>query len=351
MYADASPTARALLALEMVQTHPGITADRLAERLGVSERAARRYVAVLREAEIPIESTRGPHGGYRVGRGLRLPPLMFTATEALGLVMVVLEGPHGTGSMGEPVDAIGSALGKIIRVLPEAVASSAETVRRGIARRTGPVAVPDPEITAALIRAGQGGRRTRLSYRRPPGPDRAMEVDPWAVVIRHGLWYLLCWSHTVGARRAFRVDRVSAVEILDDVFTPPVGLDAVTMLEEHMSQGWRYAVEVIIEAPVEEVTRWIPRSRGALEGLGPDRTRLTGSTDLPDWYAEQLAVVRAPYRIIGSPELREAAEALGRRLLDAAGARPGQQAGASATSASMTGPVENRRASAPRIST
>ena len=76
---DASPTARALLALELVQGSPGITADRLADKLGVSERAARRYVGILREAGIPIESVRGPYGGYRVGRGLRLPPLVFSA--------------------------------------------------------------------------------------------------------------------------------------------------------------------------------------------------------------------------------------------------------------------------------
>ncbi|MGH3421202.1 MAG: helix-turn-helix transcriptional regulator, partial [Streptosporangiaceae bacterium] len=68
-----SPTARALTALELVQSTPGITADRLGEKLGVSERAARRYIAILREADIPIESARGPYGGYRIGRGLRLP--------------------------------------------------------------------------------------------------------------------------------------------------------------------------------------------------------------------------------------------------------------------------------------
>lgn len=63
----------------------------------------------------------------------------------------------------------------------------------------------------------------------------------------------------------------------------------------------------------------MPRTRGALESLGPDRTRLTGSTGLPDWYAEQLTALHAGYRIIGSPELRDAAEALGQRLLDAVG--------------------------------
>ena len=60
MQADLSPTARALRALELLQTQPGITADQLAAELSVTERAARRYVAILREADIPVESTRGP---------------------------------------------------------------------------------------------------------------------------------------------------------------------------------------------------------------------------------------------------------------------------------------------------
>src|SRR5215469_4828368 len=94
MKADLSPAARALRVLELVQASPGITADQIAGKLGVSDRAARRYVAILREADIPIGSVRGPYGGYSVGRGLRLAPLMFTATEALGLVMAVLDGHH-----------------------------------------------------------------------------------------------------------------------------------------------------------------------------------------------------------------------------------------------------------------
>jgi predicted DNA-binding transcriptional regulator YafY len=64
---DASPTARALLALELVQGSPGISAERLADKLGVSERATRRYVAILREAGIPIESVVGFQLEYFAG--------------------------------------------------------------------------------------------------------------------------------------------------------------------------------------------------------------------------------------------------------------------------------------------
>ena len=199
MKLDASPTARALLTLELVQDSPGITAGRLADRLGVSERAARRYVGVLREAGIPVESVRGPYGGYRLGRGVRLPPLMFDATEALALVMAVLDGHH---DVRDPTDPVGSALGKIVRALPEAVAAQVEAVRRTTAPAPDRAAVrPDPDITTTLVRACTNHRRVRIGYRSETGSEWVTEVDPWAVVVRHGRWYLLCRSHTKDAPR------------------------------------------------------------------------------------------------------------------------------------------------------
>jgi predicted DNA-binding transcriptional regulator YafY len=313
---DASPTARALMALELVQGSPGITADRIAGKLGVSARAARRYVEILREAGIPVESVRGPHGGYRLGRGVRLPPLMFSAAEALGLVMAVLDGHHDAG---DPTDPVGSALGKIVRALPEPVAAQAEAVRRSAAPAPDRAAArPDPQTTTALVQARARQRRVRLGYRSEAGPERVFEVDPWAVVVRHGRWYLLCWSHTSQARRAYRIDRVHAVEGLDETFSPPADLDPVATLEEHLSVGWEYATEVLIDAPTGTLACPLPRALGRLEPVGDGTLRLVGTTSNPIWYAEQLAAVAAPYRIVGGPELRWAARQLGERLLAAA---------------------------------
>jgi predicted DNA-binding transcriptional regulator YafY len=314
---DTSPTARALLALELVQGSPGITADRLADKLGVSERAARRYVGILREAGIPIESVRGPYGGYRVGRGLRLPPLMFSATEALGLVMAVLDGHHDAS---DPTSLVGSALGKIMRALPEPVAAQAEAVRRGTAPTPDRAAVrPSPEATTALVRACSDHRRVRLRYRSEAGSEWDTEVDPWAVVVRHGRWYLLCWSHTSDGRRAYRIDRVRAVEELTDRFDPPAALDPVAMLEEHLAVGWEYSVEVVIDAPSGTVARYVPRTLGRLTPADAGTCRLVGTTSNPWWYAEQLTALPAPFRILGGPEVRHTARMLGQRLLDAAG--------------------------------
>ena len=312
---DASPTARALLALELVQGSPGITAERLADKLGVSERAARRYVGILREAEIPIESVRGPHGGYRLGRGLRLPPLMFSATEALGLVMAVLDGHHDAG---DPTDPVGSALGKLARALPEPVAAQAEAVRRTTAPAPDRAAArPDPETTTALVQACSNHRRVRLGYRSEAGSEWVTDVDPWAVVVRHGRWYLLCRTHPTNALRAYRIDRVSGVEMLDDIFSPPADLDPVAVLEEHLAVGWEYDVEVVIDAPVGAVARCIARALGKLDPLDAETSRLVGSTSNPVWYAEQLAAIPASYRIVRGPELQEAARAIGKRLLAA----------------------------------
>jgi len=317
---DASPTARALLALELIQGSPGITADRLAAKLGVSGRAARRYIGILREADIPIESVRGPHGGYRVGRSLRLPPLMFTAAEALGLVMAVLDGHHDASDAANPV---GSALGKIMRALPEPVAAQAEAVRRTTAPAPDRAAArPDPATTAALVQACADRRRVRLGYRSEAGSENVIEADPWAVVVRHGRWYLLCWSHAAQARRVYRIDRAGEVQLLADLFSPPAGLDPVAMLEEHLAVGWEYDVEIVIDAPLETVTRWLPRALGRLEPLDAGRTRLVGSTSNPVWYAGQIALIPASYRIVSCPELREAARVLGQRLLAATNPGP-----------------------------
>ncbi|MGZ4684904.1 helix-turn-helix transcriptional regulator [Oryzihumus sp.] len=241
---------------------------------------------------------------------------MFSPAEALGLVMAVLDGHHDAGDATGPV---GSALGKIVRALPQAVATQVEAVRRTAAPAPDRGAArPDPATTTELVRACSERRQVRLGYRTEAGSEWLVEVDPWAVVVRHGRWYLLCHSHAADARRAYRVDRVHAVELLDDTFTPPTELDPVGMLEDHLAVGWEYDVEVVIDAAAETAVRCLPRALGRVEALDEGTCRLVGSTSNPAWYAQQLAAVPAAYRVVRCPEVQEAARVLGQRLLAAA---------------------------------
>ena len=279
MAPDLSPTARALLALEAIQNNPGITASKLGVRLGVTDRAARRYVEILREADLPIESVSGPYGGYRVGRGLRLPPLMFTAAEAIGLVMAVLEGHRNAA---DPTDPVGGALAKIARALPASLASPVLAFRDVNAPREPGATVVSPELVTAVIESCAATRRLRLTYRIGKPEDITMEIDPWAgrapaqPVVPARLV-----SNEAGATgaqdRPDRLDRGPGSES----FTPPDDLDALRTLEEHLSQGWSHRVEVVVDAPVEQTSRWVARSLGRLEPDGPNRTRIIATTDEP----------------------------------------------------------------------
>jgi hypothetical protein len=114
-----------------------------------------------------------------------------------------------------------------------------------------------------------------------------------------------------------RVDRVAEVAVLADTSTPPAGLNPLETREEHLAQGWKYEVEVVVDAPAGLVAEWLPRSLGRPEPLDAHTTRLLATTGEPGWYAEQLLTLRAPFRIVKPRELREAARTLGQLFLDA----------------------------------
>jgi predicted DNA-binding transcriptional regulator YafY len=273
---------------------------------------------------------------------MRLPPLTFSAAEAAGLVMAVLEGHRAAA---DPADLVGGALAKIIRVLPARVSALVRPIRDVT---TGASAVPyargldspaaarvSPELTTALFEACAAGRRLRIGYRLSSRSGeghgwvvREMQVDPWAVILRHSRWYLLCWSHTRDAQRVLRVDRIASAEQLVDCFTPPADLDPLRVLEEHLSQGWTHQVDVLIDAPPDEVAHWLPRSLGLLTPDGDGtRTRLLASTDEPDWYASRLAALPFAFQVTESGRLRDAVAALGLRLIAASADVTGQGTG------------------------
>ena len=123
--------------------------------------------------------------------------------------------------------------------------------------------------------------------------------------------------------------------MLDEPFTPPADLDPFRALEEQMSQGWPHPVEVEIDAPLEEVRRWLPRSLGRTEAIDDERTRLTGSTENLNWYATEIAEIQATFtrrRRPRDPRRRAPAGASG--IAGLAGAR---SAGATAVSSLPSG--------------
>ena len=204
------------------------------------ERAARRYIGILREAGIPVESTRGRHGGYRLGRGTRLPPVVFTRAEALGLVMAVLDGQPAAAD-GD--DLVGTALGKVIRALPEQrrPASGRDLREHAATRPTGSPTRPDPLITSDARRRGRGPppRAGHL-----PGRVRQRVGTPRSTPGRSSSATAAgtsCATPTARTRSAPTGSTGSArSEQTAHAFEPPDDLDPVAALEE--TPGHRVAV-------------------------------------------------------------------------------------------------------------
>ena len=184
--------------------------------------------------------------------------------------------------------------------LPENVGRQAAALREhASAAPDRYLARPDPATTSALVAAVATRRRVLLRYRSESGREWEPEVDPWAVVIRNGRWYLLCYSHHANGIRTYRVDRVRSVHQSTLEFEPPDGLDPVAALEENLGTGWEFPTRVVFDAPLAEVAPWIHPAMGRL-GPAPGGCVLVGSTSNPAMYAQEwLTIVPFAFRVAG----------------------------------------------------
>jgi predicted DNA-binding transcriptional regulator YafY len=132
------PTTRVLTLLELLQSRAQLSGAELAERLEVDRRTVRRYVRTLQELGLPVESTAGRYGGYRLRRGYKLPPLMFNEEEALALALGLLVSRRM--GLAEAAPAVEGALAKLDRVLPDRLRGRIQAVQGALAFRSGQAA-------------------------------------------------------------------------------------------------------------------------------------------------------------------------------------------------------------------
>ncbi len=307
--------------LELLQDMPGITGPQLADRLGVSSRTVRRYVGALQEMGIPVEPMPGRYGGYRLISGFRLPPLMFSADEAIGLVLAIVAArPKGVAGTDHPAER---AISKIERVLSPDLARKISEIREGVLMPTGlwdaDAVFPDPDVLSTLTHATLTGHRIWMRYSSREREETAREVDPYGVVALFGRWYLHGYCHLRNDKRTFRVDRIRRTDLLPATFDRPDGIDALEAVEASLalSRGWRVVVKV--HAPIAEVRRHVPSALAVLEGDGPRCTILRASADDPDWFAWRLMDVPFEMTVVEPAELREAFGRIGARMQAVAG--------------------------------
>jgi predicted DNA-binding transcriptional regulator YafY len=217
-----NPATRLITLILLLQTQPNQKASELAKKLGVSVRTIHRYFGMLDEMGIPVYSERGPYGGFSLVRGYKIPPLIFSLEEAVAVYL-------GTSLVGEMWgelyrEAAQGALAKLEHILPAQQRSEIEWARRSLIA-TAVLRGESSHLFPLMndLRAAVHEHRQISFLYQSASADKATKrkVDPYALVVRAGLWYLVGYCHLRRAPRTFRVDRIQNLRILTTSFQLP----------------------------------------------------------------------------------------------------------------------------------
>ena len=325
----ARPTARVMALLELLQSGGVRTVAELAGRLGVDERTVRRYVDHLIDLDVPVESVRGRYGGYRLGPGYRLPPLMLTDDEALAVLLGLAVGrragwPTGTGTASETAGA------KIRRVLPQRLARRLDALLGSLAFTAPPGEIAAPESTVLLCVADAVRHHRPVSIRYTGGDGRRSErvLHPYGLVVHSGRWYVTGADPGIGEDRTFRLDRIADARTLPGSFEPPADVNpAERVLSGLATAPYRHRVRLRIQGTAEQIRARLPASVATLRELPPPAGtqaeterwfRAELRVEQLDWLPPVLASLDRPFVIERPDELRALAIALAGRLADSA---------------------------------
>jgi predicted DNA-binding transcriptional regulator YafY len=311
------PIMRVLTVLEILQAREHVSGAELAKRLEVNERTVQRYIARLQDLYIPVESTRGPGGAYRLKPGFRLPPMMFTDEEAFALTLGLRALRYlGLAAFAPATEGAAAKLG---RVLPDSLRESANAVEEVVAVEPGPwVISTSAESLIRVCTAVRTRRRVAFLYESHNHASSRREVEPYGIVHMDGRWYMAGYCRLREALRTFRLDRVSELEVRDESFDRPVGFDAKVYLQGSMpfvQAG--HSIEVWLDLPLEKARAHFTCHRVMVEDENGGVTLRCSRENLEPFAAMLLTfgcsiVVRQP------AELRETFERLAARAAQAA---------------------------------
>ena len=313
---------RLLALLSLLQSNREWPAPTLAARLSTSERTIRRDIDRLRELGYTIDTTRGPDGGYRLGAGEQLPPLLFDDDQALA-VAITLRTAVVTGAGIE--EAAARALQTVSRLMPTrlaqritrlevgALASGSQQTRVQVA----------PELLLRIGEAIQKQEEIRFDYADPgkeptSRDDQPRRIDPHHLLLSNGRWYLIGWSAARDEWRVLRADRITLrmhngrrFDRHDIPGGDPAEFLAARFKGSDQKNQWPCVGKVIVDLPAATLAPFA--GDGTLEDLGGDRS----SYEVGSWSWVSLAALigrfGAEIEVVGPPELQDAFAVLAER--------------------------------------
>jgi predicted DNA-binding transcriptional regulator YafY len=318
-------SARLLALLSLLQLRREWTGEELAQRLEVGSRTIRRDVEKLRSLGYPIEAAPGVAGGYRLGAGGELPPLLLDDAEAVAVAVGLRTA--ATGSISGIEETSVRALAKLEQVLPSRLRRRVKALGDATSALGVEGPLIDADMLATLASACRDWTRLRFTYVARDERTSKRRAEPSALVHSGYRWYLVAYDLDRDDWRTFRIDRIRGRVHLAErgqQRTVPGG-DPVGFVEQRLRSPFTDEPaaapgRIRIEAGAERIRKRVPSRHVTVESDGADgcivTTRGTWSRHFLTW----MALLEEPIEVLGPPELISAASSLASRLAAAAGA-------------------------------
>jgi predicted DNA-binding transcriptional regulator YafY len=309
-----NPTTRLLTILELLQSRGEVSGHDLAQALEVEERSVRRYIMMLRDIGIPIDGSRGRHGGYTLRPGFRLPPMMFTSEEITAVMMglMLMREMRSTS-----IHAIESATAKIERVLPDELRQTTDAMRHALILNDAErgAHLLSSERIVAVSRAAHERHCLTITYRSREEEETERLIAPYGLVLHAQTWYIPAYCFLREGIRVFRLDRMRKIASTEQAFKQPDDFDArAYVLDSLARMPSTYAFEVLFDASLPTVQALLPEGFAILEAEG-EKTLMRCYSDDPHWVARLLVQFELPFTVRQTDDLRDALRALASEIL------------------------------------
>jgi predicted DNA-binding transcriptional regulator YafY len=297
-------SARLLRLLSLFQGRKYWSGHDLSARLEVTSRTLRRDVDKLRTLGYPIHSTCGAEGGYQLGAGSTMPPLLLDDDEA---VAVALGLRYAAGGSVEGVEeASVRALTKIEQILPARLARRVAALQSAIVMPARMESAVDARMLSVIAGACRDLEMLRFRYSDRGGVASTRAVEPHRLVNTGRRWYLVAWDTDRAAWRTFRVDRIQARVTTGLRFAPrdPPSTD----LAAYVSRGaWAptCGARIKLFAAAEAVAERIPPGIGVLEPIDGQSCFFEVGASSYERLAMHLVFLGVDFELSGPSELVE----------------------------------------------
>ncbi|GLX09634.1 YafY family protein [Microbispora sp. NBRC 16548] len=297
-------SARLLRLLSLLQAQRDWTSTELATRLGVTTRTIRNDIGRLRGLGYPVDARPGVAGGYRLGTGRALPPLLLDDEEAVAVAVGLRTAANGSVAGIEETSV--RALAKLQQVLPSRLRHQISALQSYALPMPSHGPQVDPDVLTVIASACRDHERLRFDYRAHSGAAGRRSVEPYRLVNDRRRWYLVAWDLDRDAWRTFRVDRIEPRTPTGPRFTPralPPDQEIAAQVARGVGEAtWRYRARVIVHAPASYVRGRLPIPM-EVQSLGEDQCAFEPGSDHPEMLALYLGMLDADFTIVDSPEL------------------------------------------------